>query len=208
MSRSLRAVLATASAAGLLVGGVSLASYATTRHDGAGGGGAGASSAPKVVKFHFGVQNQTFNGGAFRFFTAKVPTGNYSVSMSGAFVDEAVDKTGDSYSCLLADKKTLVKALTSSGGTTSFKRIYSATGQDFDTTGSFSFGIYTDTNPAVHIDRAKIMFGCVFNGGGPFRINRVPVFTLTPIKVDGRSGNRFIPAPPKADIRRLMTALR
>ena len=188
------------------VGGVSLASYATTRHEGA-GGGAGASSAPKVIKFHVGVQNQSFHGGAFRLYSAKVPTGNYSVSMSGVFADEAVDETGDG-SCLLADKKTLVKALTSGGGTPSFKRIYSATGQDFDTTGGFSFGIYSDTNPAVHIDRAKIMFGCVFNSGGPYRIIRVPVFTLTPIKVDGRSGTRFIPAPPKADIRRLIAALR
>ena len=78
MSRSLRTVLATATAAGLLVGGVSLASYATTRHDSAGGagGGAGASGAPKVIKFHVGVQHQSFNGGAFRLYSAKVPKGN------------------------------------------------------------------------------------------------------------------------------------
>jgi hypothetical protein len=106
------------------------------------------------------------------------------------------------------DKKTLVRALTSGAGLSSFKRVYSATGQDFDSTGSFNFGIFTDTNPAVHIDRSKIMFGCVFNGTGPYRITRVPVFTLTPVKVDGRSGKRFIPAIPKADLQRLSEALR
>jgi hypothetical protein len=209
MSRSLRAVLATATAAGLLVGGISLASYATTRHDNAGGGaGAGASSAPKVIKFHLGSQNQTFNGNAIRLYTAKIPTGNYSVSMSGVLLDQATDKTGDSYSCLLADKKDLVHALTSGSGATSFKRIYSATGQDFDTVGSFSFGIYTDTNPAVHVDRSKIMFGCVFNGTGPYKVSRVPVFTFTPIKVDGHSGKRWFPPTPKADLRQLSQVLR
>jgi hypothetical protein len=208
MSRSLRVVLATAASAGLLVGGITLASYATTRHDSAGGaGGAGGSSAPKVLKFHLGVQNQTYNGGAFRLFTAKIPTGNYAVSMSGVFLDQAVDDSGDSYSCLAADKKDLLKALTSGSGA-SFKRIYSATGQDFDTTGSFNFGIFTDTNPAAHVDRSKIMFGCVFNGDGPYKISRVPVFTFTPVKVDGRSGKRFVPPTPKADLRRLREALR
>jgi hypothetical protein len=208
MSRSLRAVLATATAAGLLVGGVSLASYATTRHDSAGGAGAGAAGAPKVIKFHLGVLNQTFNGGAFRLFTAKVPTGNYSVSMSGVFDDQAVDDSGDSYSCLLADKKDLLKALTSGGGAPNFKRIYSATGQDYDTTGSFNFGIFTDTNPAAHVDRAKLIYGCIFNGDGPYRVSRVPVFTLTRISADSRSGHRYIPPLPKADIRRLSGALR
>ena len=203
----LRAVLATASAAALLVGGVNLASYAATHHGG-GAAGAGASGAPKVLKFHFGVQNQSFHGGAFRLYTAKVPNGNYSASMSGVFNDQALYESGDSYSCLLADKKSLLHALTSGGGTPNFKRIYSATGQDFDSTGSFGFGIFSDTNPAVHVDRTKIMFGCVFNSGGPYRIARVPVFTLTPIKVDGRSGHRFIPPAPKADLSTLVNALR
>jgi hypothetical protein len=206
----LRAVLATGAAAALLVGGINLASYATTHHGTNGaGGGAGAGAAPKVLKFHLGVQNQTYNGGAFRLYTAKVPKGNYSVSMSGVFDDQAAVATGDSYSCLLADKKDLVRQLGSGSPNPNFKRIYAATGQDFDSTGSFNFGFFTDTNPAAHVDRTKIVFGCVFNSGGPYRVARVPVFTLTPIKVDSRSGKRFIPAPvAKADLRRLSQALR
>jgi hypothetical protein len=203
---SVRLVATTVTAAALIAGGVDLASYAASSRDhGAGASASSQAGQPKTLVFHLGKTGQSFNAGSIRLYSAKVPTGNYSVSMSGVFVDKAADESGDSYTCVLSDKKSLLHGLGSSNA--SFKRIYSATGQDASE-GVFSFGVFTDTNPVAHVDRHKILFGCLFNGTGPYQVSRVPVFTLTPVKRDSRSGHRFTLPSPKADLRKLSRALR
>jgi len=57
--------------------------------------------------------------------------------------------------------------------------------------GSFAFGILDATNPVAKIDRSKIVFGCLFNGSGPYVMSRVPTFTLTPVRVTNKKGARL-----------------
>ena len=50
------------------------------------------------------------------------------------------------------------------------------------------------TNPAVNVDRAKIVNGCASNGTDPYLLARPPVFTLRAVKVTNKSGHHY-PAP-------------
>lgn len=205
MSRPpLRVVLATAAAAGLLVGGVNLASYATTRHDSAGGAGAG--SQPKTLVFKIGTKGQKFNGGSAHLYSARVPTGNYEISMSGIALDRAAPSIGDSLACLVADKRTLTYILGHPGSLRGAQRLYGLLNQT-QQDGGDAIGILDQTNPAAKVDRKKIVYGCTFNGTGPFQVVRPLQFTLTPVKVDNqKSGARY--QLPTTKVRQLAHALR
>jgi hypothetical protein len=208
MSRSLRAVLATATAAGLLVGGISLASYATTRHEaGSGSGsGAGAKSQPKTLVFKVGSKGQQFNGGSARLYNGKVPKGTYEISMSGIVLDRAAPATGDAIACLVADKRTLSYILNHPGSLRGSQRLYALLGQN-QLDGGEQIGLIDQTNPAAKVDRRKIVFGCTFNGTGPFEVARPLQFTLTPVKVDNqKAGARF--QLPITKVRAFVNALR
>ncbi|HEX3298280.1 MAG TPA: hypothetical protein VHR85_15800 [Nocardioides sp.] len=183
----LRAVLATAAAATVLVGGVNLASYAASHHGT--GSAARPSPPPKTIKFHLGSTGQQFNGGSVHLFTAKVPKGTYNVGLSGIMLDQT-SASGESYSCVLADRRALLRILNHPSASPDFQRIYDITGQSRDD-GSFAFGILDATNPVAKIDRSKIVFGCLFNGSGPYVMSRVPTFTLTPVRVTNKKGARL-----------------
>jgi hypothetical protein len=201
MSRSLRTVLATAAAAGLLVGGVSLASYATTRHDSAGGAGAGASSEPKTLVFHLGSPGRQFAGDSAHFLGGKVPTGTYQVGMSGIVLDKASGGS-DSYSCLVADKRDVKKVL--AGTSASLRRIYALEGEG---QGDFNFGVVASTNHVQKVDRSKIVVGCAFNGVGPFVVKRTLTFTFRPVKSTNKSAAP-VDIVPEARVRKLSNLLR
>jgi hypothetical protein len=68
------------------------------------------------------------------------------------------------------------------------------------------FGLLDSTNPAVKVDRAKIVYGCALSGTGPFLVARPPVFTLRPVKVTNKSGHHY--TPPVAKVQKLTRALR
>jgi hypothetical protein len=206
---SIRSTLTTVAAACVLVGGANLASYAGTGFTlgsgphaaGSAASGAGASSGPKTIKFHLGAPGASFAGGSAHLLTAKVPTGNYAVGMSGIMLDSPGSGT-DSYSCLVADKKDVTKVL---GGTSqNLRRVYALDG---DSQGNFKFGVLDNTNHAQKVDRAKIVFGCVFNGTGPFKVKRTLTFTFRPVKVSSKSGSP-IDILPKSGVRRLSELLR
>jgi hypothetical protein len=196
---SLRSSLTTVAAAVVLVSGASLASYAATSHS----HGAGAAAAqPKTIKFHLGAPGKHFNGNTIHLFTAKVPKGTYDVGLSGVFSDPA---SGDSYSCLVADRKSLLKILHNPSSNPDFSHIYDITGQSQDD-GTFAFGILDAENPVATITRSNIIYGCLFNGTGPYTVGRTPTFTLTPVKVTSKSGT---PLPvAKSEVRRLTASLR
>jgi hypothetical protein len=198
----LRAVLATAAAATVLVGGVNLASYAAGHHQGT-GSAAKPSAQPKTIKFHIGSPGATFNGGSTHLFSAKVPKGTYEISMSGLLVDQSTGS--DNLTCLVADKKTLTRLLGHPGSFAGAQRLYSifTQSQADSTTG---FGLLDSTNPAVKVDRAKIVYGCALSGTGPFLVARPPVFTLRPVKVTNKSGHHY--TPPVAKVQKLTRALR
>ena len=204
MSRSLRTILATAAAAGLLVGGVSLASYATTRHDSAGsaGAGAGTASLPKTRVYTVGSTHDLINGGASRLRSVSVPKGNYEISVSGVVTDGSSDP--DSLACLLTDKKTLTYILHHPGSLRGSQRLYMLLNSN---AADSSFGFIDQTNPAAHVDRSSIVYGCTFNGTGPFKVVRPIQFTLTPVKTANQKKGQVYHLPA-AKVGRMTHALR
>ena len=198
----LRAVLATAAAATVLVGGVNLASYAAGHHHGT-GSAAKPSAQPKTTKFHLGSPGSSFNGTSTHLFSAKVPKGTYEIGMSGLLLDQTTGT--DSYTCLVADKRTLTRLLSNPGSFAGAQRLYAVFAAS-QTDGTSSFGFLDSTNPAVKVDRAKIVYGCAFNGTGPYLVARPPVFTLRPVKVTNKSGHHY--TAPVAKVAQLARALR
>jgi hypothetical protein len=192
-------------AATILVGGASLASDAAPGHGHAGGGAARAHGAapPKTISFTLGQLNTQYPGGVAKFFTAKVPKGSYSVSLNGGILDST--PTGDGIVCAIADKKALVHILLHPTAGETFNRIYELVIQS-ESDSSSSFGFFEGADPLVKINRPTIAYGCILEGSGPFRIVRVPVFTLTPVK---NAPHKSKPLPlSKADPRALLRASR
>ena len=170
------AAVSIVAAAVVLVGGVSLASYSTTRHDSAGGAGAGA-PLPKTRVYTVGSTHQIINGGASRLRSVNVPKGYYEISLSGLVTDQSSDPDG--ISCLLTDKKTLTYILNHPGSLRGSQRLYMLLNSD---SADPQFGVFDQTNPVAHVDRRSIVYGCVFNGTGPFEVIRPIQYTLTPVK--------------------------
>jgi hypothetical protein len=196
---SLRAVLATTGAAALLVGGANLASYAATHH---GHGGSAKASASKTTVFTLGSPGQKFAGNTAHLFTAKVPKGTYQMTMSGIAVDSAASDT-DNVTCVFVDQKTLTHLLHSSGSLKGGQRLYallSSQGTDSN------FGFINQTNPAAKVDRPNIVYGCTFNGTGPFQVVRPLQFTMTPVKATkGKSTGKYhLPATKVRDLARAL----
>jgi hypothetical protein len=152
----LRAVLATTAAAGLLVGGANLASYAATHHGHSSGTSAKPHAQPKTIAYHLGSPGQAM--GNTRLFSAKVPKGTYEVSISGWLSDD-VSTTGDSVTCVLADKKALFHLLNHPGSLTGAQRFYAITGGSEDKT--YDFAVMDNSNPVAKIDRRNISYGCL-----------------------------------------------
>ena len=96
----------------------------------------------------------------------------------------------NSYTCLLADKKTLLHLLRHSGSLTGTQRLYSAA-EESGVDDSFGFGVITDHNPVAKVDRPHIVYGCVFNGADPFTVARPVEFALTPVKATQQKGKKF-----------------
>ena len=200
---SLRVVVATTTAAVVLVGGAQLASYATTHH-GYAASTAAKTTQPKTITFSLGTNGQTFAGGTQHLYTAKVPKGKYSVSVSG-FMSGLTGTNDNSYTCLLVDKKTLLHVLHSVGDFTGGQRLYSISGQDGQDS-PFSFGLVSDHNPVALIDRTTVIYGCLLNGPDPFTVIRPLKFALTPVKTTNQKGQKFTISKVKA--RQLVHALR
>jgi hypothetical protein len=207
---SIRSTVTTVAAACILVGGANLASYATTGkvlglgsgHHAAGtaGAGSGAATSQKTIVFHLGAVGKKFNAGTAHLLKSKVPTGTYQVGMSGTLIDTG--STGsDSYSCLIGDKNDTTRVL---GGTSSnIKRIYALDG---DAQGNFKFGVLANTNHVQKVDRAKIVFGCIFNGDGKFVEKRTLTFTFKPVKATNKSASP-INIVPRSGVRKLSSLL-
>jgi hypothetical protein len=209
---SVRASVTTVAAAVVLVGGANLASYAATgsvlslghhahatQLRGGTGSGQAAGTGSKVVKFHLGSPGKTFAGGSAHLFSAKVPTGTYQVGVTGFLTDFA--GTTDSYTCLVADKRDILKVL--AGTSQNLRRVYAIDGAE---QGEFAFGALEGTNEAQKIDRAKIAFGCLFNGTGPFKVKRTLSFTLRAVNVVNKSGSSI--SVTKSGARKLSGLLR
>jgi hypothetical protein len=178
----LRTVLATAAAAALLVGGADLAANATTSH-GHGAASAKPTAQPRTITFHIGKPGKKFQGGSTHLLSAKVPQGTYEVAVSGFLLVNGGSGTA-TYSCLVADRKTILKGLNGGFKPKSFRRVYALDG---DGQGSFKFGDVNNFNPAQKIDR-PIAMGCILSGSGTFTVARTVTFTLRPVKVTAKSG--------------------
>jgi hypothetical protein len=201
---SLRAVLATTAAAGLLVGGANLASYAATHHGhGAGASAAAKSTQPKTITFHLGKPGKKFAGSSTHLVSAKVPKGTYEVAMTGLILDPDTIASTDSYSCLVSDRRTILKALHGSITPATYTHFYALDG---DGQGSFKFGALDSYNPAQRIDRPTIALGCIFSGTTPWTIARTLTFTLRPVKVTSEHTSPILVARSQA--RRLSSLLR
>jgi hypothetical protein len=196
----LRAVLATTAAAGLLVGGANLASYAATHHGHSSGTSAKPHAQPKTIAYHLGSPGQAM--GNTRLFSAKVPKGTYEVSISGWLSDD-VSTTGDSVTCVLADKKALFHLLNHPGSLTGAQRFYAITGGSEDKT--YDFAVMDNSNPVAKIDRRNISYGCLLSGG-PFHVVRPLVFTLKPVSVSNKKGHAL--QLTKSQVGSLHSALR
>jgi hypothetical protein len=198
---SLRTIVATTTAAALLVGGAQLASYATTHHGhGAGASTAAKSSQPKTITFTLGSNTQVFAPNSQHLFTAKVPKGTYAVGISG-FVSTA-SSTDDNYTCLLVDKRALLHLAGSSGSLAGTQRLSSAAEAAASDAG-FGYGIIGDYNPVAKVDRSTILYGCVFNGTDTYTVARPVEFTLTPVKPSHQKGKKFtLPTPKLRDLAR------
>jgi hypothetical protein len=194
---SLRSTVTTVAAAALLAGGASLASYAATSH-GHGTGG-GTSSEPKTIKYSLGSPGKLYKGNTQHLFTAKVPKGSYQIGMSGLVLDNQ-GADNDSYSCLLADKKNIQHVL--GGGNPNYRLWYALDG---DGKGSFKFGVVNYSNNAQKISRPNIVFGCIFDGTGPFTVARTLTFTLRPVKVTAAKGKPL--SVPASQVHRLVGKL-
>jgi hypothetical protein len=199
---SLRSSVTTLAAAVVLVGGASLASYAATNH---GHGAGAAATTPKTIKFHLGAPGKSYStANPVHLFTAKVPKGTYEVGLSGLLLDQSAGAT-DNYTCLLSDKRTILKLLGSPGPNPDFSRVYAIDGAS-QSEGTYVFGLVDSTNPVAKVDRPNIVYGCILSGTGPYVVGRTPTFTLTPVKVTAKSGT---PLPvAKSQAHRLLGTLR
>lgn len=196
---SLRAVIATTSAAALLVGGADLASYAATHHGPSRASGS-KSAQPRAITFHLGQVGAQYNAGSAHVFTAKVPKGTYRVSMSGLLTETG--GSGDAIVCTIADKTAFVRLIEHPSAHQLLNRLYELVIQNQSDDLS-TFGLFEGTNPVVKISRT-ITYGCLLEGSGTFTVGRVPVFTLTPVKSDNQKGK---PLPiAKADLRAALRA--
>lgn len=146
---------------------------------------ASAASQPKTLKFHLGKPGKVFAGGTIHLFTGKVPKGTYEIGMSGLIEDTGISGT-DSYTCLVADKKDLVRLLGSSNPNANIKRFYAVDAHGQQEPDSLELD---STNPAQKVDRTKIAFGCLFSGDGQFKIKRTVTFTFRAVKVTNESGS-------------------
>ncbi len=196
---SLRSSVTTISAVAVRVGGASLASYAATGRGHATGAGATASE-PKTIKYTLGSPGKIYHGNTDHLFTTKVPKGTYQIGISGLVLDNA-GSDSDSYTCLVADKKNIQHVL--GGGNPNDALWYALDG---DRKGAFKYGVVNYSNSAQRIARPNIVFGCIFDGTGPFTVARTLTFTLRPVRVTAEKGK---PLPvAKSQARRLAGKLR
>jgi hypothetical protein len=164
------------------------------------GGQSASQLAGKVIRFHIGSVGATFPGNTAKLFFAKVPRGNYQIGISGIVSD--VGGSGDSYTCLVADKNALLIAL--GGGTLDLNKVYAV---DESTQDDFMFGFMNYTNPTQKVANANIALGCAFNGTGTYTENRLVSFTFRPISVGDKKTGGAVPLPRSA-AQRLSNALR
>jgi hypothetical protein len=147
------------------------------------GGRSASALEPKTIRFHLGSPGQTFAGDTQHVFSAKVPTGTYQIGLTG-LLTESPSTSGDSYTCLIADKAKLL-ALFGGGSLSNFTGFYALDG---DTQGSFKYGVLDDTNHAQKVTRSSIAYGCLFTGPDAFKVRRTLTFTLHPVTATDKSG--------------------
>ncbi len=110
------------------------------------------------------------------------------------------DPTPTPYSCLIAYQKNIEHVL--GGGHPNYALWYAL---DCDHNGTFKYGVVNYSNSAQKIDRPHLVFGCIWQGTGPFTVVRTVTFTLRPVKVTAEKGK---PLPvAKSQIRRLAAKL-
>jgi hypothetical protein len=156
---------------------------------------------PKTIRFHLGSPGQTFAGNSQHVFSGNVPKGTYQVGLTG-LVTQSPSTSGDSYTCLIADKAKLL-ALFGGGPLSNFSGFYALDG---DTQGSFKYGVLDDTNHAQKVTSSSIAFGCLFTGPDAFKVRRTLTFTLRPIAATDKSGTPL--SITRTGARHLLRALR
>ena len=190
----LRAVLATGAAAALLVGGINLASYATTHH----GSGAGACPRPRSSSSTSACRTSLQR---WRF-----------PAVHGQDPDRQLRREHERCSDTATDDS--VTATRASPQTRGPGEGLDVTRRNRGSSGSTRPPARTSTRRAASASASSATPTRRFTSTGrrscrlrlqrrrPYRSSRAGLH-VTPVKVDGRSGKRFIPALPKSDLQRL-----
>jgi hypothetical protein len=74
------------------------------------GGKSASELEPKTIRFHLGSPGETFGGNTQHVFSAKVSKGTYQLGLTG-LITQSTSTSGDSYTCLIADKAKLLALL-------------------------------------------------------------------------------------------------
>jgi len=144
---------------------------------------------PKTITFRLGSVGQSFAGGTVRFFSARVPKGTYEVAVSGLITQSSTDP-GDNYSCVIADKATLLRVLSGTVTRTDLTGIYALDG---DKSGGFKYGVVGNVNPVQSLKSSSIAYGCQFNSSvtptpDSFVTSRPVIFTLRQVTRASKGG--------------------
>ena len=145
------------------------------------GGKTAAQLEPTVWRYHVGKDTTPISAAA-HFFTTKLPTGTYEVTMSG-ILTSTVDT--DSYICAAGDKQRILA--NDIGGLFTYA------------VNPYTSPIFSDTYTTKINKNRPVLFGCNLSGTGTVTAAKSVQFTFRAISLKDKKGTPFtIPGPRNA----------
>jgi hypothetical protein len=146
------------------------------------GGKSAAQLEPTVWRYHLGKDNTAISATANHFFTTKLPTGTYEVTMSGILTSTV---STDQYICAIGDKQRIVA--NDIGGLFTYAL------------NAYTTPVFSDTYTTKITKNRPVLFGCNLGGTGTVTTAKPVQFTFRAISLKDKKGTHFtIPSPRNA----------
>lgn len=146
------------------------------------GGKSAAQLEPTVWRYHLGKDNTAISATTGHFFTTKLPTGTYEVTMSGILTSTV---STDQYICAIGDKQRILA--NDIGGLFTYAL------------NTYAAPIFSDTYTTKISKNRPVLFGCNLSGTGTVTTAKAVQFTFRSISVKDKKGTTFtIPGPRNA----------
>jgi hypothetical protein len=133
-----------------------------------------------VFRYHLGRDNTPISATTGHFFTTKIPTGTYEVTMSGILSSTVAT---DQYFCAIGDKQRILAD--DIGGIFAYAA------------NTYATPIFSDTYTTKITKSRPVLFGCNLSGTGDVTTSKAVQFTLRAISVTDKKGTPFTIPPPR-----------